>query len=306
MEYSFARELVRFGPEALEAPVRLPGARAYCERLARTHYENFSVASLLLPRRLLRHFHAVYAYCRWADDLSDEVGGGPKALALLRWWRDELLRCYAGAPRHPVMIALCETIQKFNIPPAPFLNLLFAFEQDQMVKRYATFDQLLGYCRNSANPVGHLVLHLCGAYNYENAARSDCICTALQLANFWQDVDRDFSIGRVYLPEEDRRQFGYTEADLHNRRYNSAFVDLMRFEIERTRDLFYRGLPLLERMPAEVEPDIELFVRGGLTILRKIERRRYNVWAGRPVLARWEKAALLGGTLLRRLKNAFA
>jgi squalene synthase HpnC len=301
MRNGFVCELERFGPDRLTGPVRLADARAYCSRLARTHYENFSVASLLLPRHLLRHFHAVYAYCRWADDLGDEVGGGPRALALLRWWREELLRCYEGQPRHPVMVALRDTIERFHIPPEPFLNLLFAFEQDQLVKRYKTYDQLLGYCRNSANPVGHLVLYLCVAYTRENAALSDHICTALQLANFWQDVARDFAGDRVYLPEEDRQRFGYTEADLQARRYTAAFIELLRFEVDRTRDLFYRGLPLLDRVPAEVRPDIELFLRGGLAILRKIERCRYNVWAARPVLAKWEKAALLTGTLLRRL-----
>ena len=259
------------------------------------------MASLLLPRRLLRHFHAVYAYCRWADDLADEVGGGAYALELLRWWREELLRCYDGRPRHPVMVALRETIQEFRIPPDPFLDLLFAFEQDQIVKRYQTFEQLLAYCRNSANPVGHLVLYLVEGHNRELAVLSDHICTALQLTNFWQDVARDFEIGRVYLPEEDRRRFGYSEADLQNRRYTSSFVELLRFEIDRTRDLFYRGLPLLERVAPDVRPDIELFIRGGLAVLRKIERCRYNVWAARPALAKWEKAALVGATFLRRL-----
>jgi squalene synthase HpnC len=282
----------------------LSQARSYCSRLARTHYENFSVASLLLPRRLLRHFHAVYAYCRWADDLADEAGGGKYALNLLRWWREELLRCYTGKPQHPVMIALRETITRFHIPPRPFLELLFAFEQDQLIKRYQTFDQLVGYCRYSANPVGHLVLYLCEAYNAESARLADFICTALQLANFWQDVARDFAIGRVYLPEEDRRRFGYSDLDLKARHYTPAFANLMRYEVDRTFNLFYRGWPLLERVPADVRADIELFLQGGLAILRKIERRQYNVWKARPVLAKWEKAALLTGALWRRLRDA--
>jgi squalene synthase HpnC len=304
MHHGFARELARYGPDYLGPPVGLADAQAYCRGLARTHYENFTVASVLLPRHLLRHFHAVYAYCRWADDLADEAGGGSPALALLRWWRAELLHCYNGQPRHPVMVALRQTIERFHIPPEPFLNLLFAFEQDQIVKRYETFDQLLEYCRNSANPVGHLVLYLCDIYSQENAARADYVCTALQLANFWQDVARDFDIGRVYLPAEDRERFGYSEGDLEGRRYNSAFVGLMRQEVDRTKDLFYRGLPLLEQMPAQVRADIELFIRGGLAILRKIERCRYNVWTARPVLAKWEKAALVTGTVLRRLHAA--
>jgi phytoene/squalene synthetase len=154
--------------------------------------------------------------------------------------------------------------------------------------------------------VGHLVLYLCEAFDPKNAALSDHVCTALQLANFWQDVARDLDIDRVYLPEEDRLQFGYTETDLQARRYNPAFAELLRFEVERTRDLFYRGLPLVLKMPEEVRPDIELFIRGGLTILRKIERCRYNIWAARPVLAKWEKAALIGGLLLRKLNAVFS
>src|SRR5437867_1768883 len=200
METAFALQLRKYGPQAIYGPMNVASARSYCGQLTRTHYENFSVASLLLPRRLLRHFHAVYAYCRWADDLADEAGGGARALALLRWWREELLRCYDGKPRHPVMIALEGTVRRFAIPPRPFLDLLYAFEQDQLIKRYQTFEQVLGYCRYSANPVGHLVLYLCGAYDTGRAALADAVCTALQLANFSQDVARDFDIGRVYLP----------------------------------------------------------------------------------------------------------
>jgi len=303
MHNGFTQQLRRFGPQNASAPPRLADARQYCSRLARTHYENFTVATMLLPRRLIRHFHAVYAYCRWADDLADEAGGGPGALALLRWWREELLRCYDGTPRHPVMVALRQTICTFAIPPEPFLNLLVAFEQDQIVTCYETFEQLLDYCRNSANPVGRLVLYLCRAYDADNARLSDHVCTALQLANFWQDVSRDLDIGRVYIPVADQRRFGYGESDLQGRVYNPAFVELMRFEVERTRDLFYRGFPLVERLPAELQSDIELFIRFGLAILRKIERCAYNVWKTRPVIGKWEKAALVGGFLLRRVQT---
>jgi squalene synthase HpnC len=303
--YDFATELRRYGPQRLGPPPSLSDARAYCRRLALTHYENFAVASLLLPRRLLRHFHNVYAYCRWADDLGDEAGGGQRALDLLRWWREELYRCYDGEPTHPVMVALRETVRQFDIPRQPFLDLLFAFEQDQLVKRYATFADLLHYCRHSANPVGRLVLYLCEGYNDKSAALSDHICTALQLANFWQDVGRDLDLGRVYLPEEDRRRFRYDDADLHRRQYNAAFFELLRFEVDRTRDLFYRGYPLLDRVPGQVRADIELFVRGGLAVLAKIERAGYDVWTARPALAMWEKAALLGGALFRRLRETW-
>jgi squalene synthase HpnC len=303
MHNGFARELARLGPHRSYAPVGLGVARAYCGRLARTHYENFSVASLLLPRRLLPHFHSVYAYCRWADDLGDETGGGQRSLGLLRWWREELLRCYDGRPRHPVMVALTDTVRRFRIPPTPFLDLLFAFEQDQLLKRYQTLTQLLGYCRYSANPVGHLVLYLCESYDAKRAALSDHICTGLQLANFWQDVARDHDIGRVYVPEEERRRFGYTEDDLKARRYTPAFADTMRYLVEYTRDLFRRGLPLVGLMPRDVQADIELFARGGLAILAKVEAVDFNVWKARPALAKWEKAALLGRTLWRRARS---
>ncbi len=304
MDNGFAAQLARYGPGRQHDPVDPVRARSYCSRLTRTHYENFTVASALLPRKLLRHFHAVYAYCRWADDLADEAGGGRRALELLRWWREELLRCYDGKPRHPVMVALRETIRRFDIPPTPFLDLLFAFEQDQLVKTYGSFDQLLGYCRYSANPVGHLVLYLCEAYRPEHAVLSDHICTGLQLTNFWQDVARDLDIGRVYLPEEDRLRFGYGDTDLYQRRFTPAFAQLLRFEVERTRDFFYRGLPLVDRVPPEVRVDIELFVKGGLAVLRKIEEHGYNVWRTRPVLARWEKGALVLGALWRRLSES--
>jgi squalene synthase HpnC len=306
MDHAFAAELSRFGPGRPHPQMSPDRARRYCSRLARTHYENFTVASVLLPRRLLVHFHNVYAYCRWADDLADEAGGGMRALKLLRWWGEELLRCYDGRPRHPVMVALQETIRQFRIPPEPFLELLFAFEQDQLVKRYQSYDQLRRYCRYSANPVGHLVLYLCESYDAERAVLSDHVCTALQLANFWQDVARDMDIGRVYLPAEDRERFGYSNADLEARRYNAEFVELMRYQVERTRDLFYRGLPLLDRLAPEIRLDVELFIRGGLAILRQIERCRYNVWAKRPVLAKWQKAALVTGVFVRRLSAALS
>jgi squalene synthase HpnC len=303
MSTAFAMELARWGPGSQSRPVSQAQARAYCRRFTLSQYENFSVVSVLLPRRLLRHFYAIYAYCRWADNLGDETGGGARALELLRWWREELLRCYNGRPRHPVMVALAGTVRRFHIPPQPFLDLLFAFEQDQLVKRYHTFGQLLDYCRYSANPVGHLVLYLFECFDIRRAALSDKICTALQLTNFWQDVARDYALGRVYLPEEDCRRFGYGESDLTARRYNRAFVNLMRFEVERARDLFFRGLPLLDLVPDAVRVDVELFARGGLEVLVRIERLDYNVWHHRPTLAKWQKAALFAGAVWRHWRS---
>jgi squalene synthase HpnC len=306
MSHGFAAHLERFGPGQDHLPFDRARAHRYCQQLAETHYENFTVASLLLPRRLLRHFHAVYAYCRWADDLADETGGGERALELLRWWREQLLRCYQGEASHPVFIALADTVRRYRIPPDPFLDLLRAFEQDQHVKQYDTYEQLRDYCRRSANPVGRLVLYLSRCFDAERAALSDNICTALQLANFWQDVSRDFAIGRVYLPAEDRRKFGYSDIDLEEQRFNHPFEELMRFEVDRTRDLFYRGMPLVDLVAGEVQADVELFLRGGLAVLRKIESCGYNVWAGRPALARWEKAALVCGAVWRRLRPRVA
>jgi squalene synthase HpnC len=305
MHNGFLQELARWGPQTRYDAVSRSRAQAYCARLARTHYENFSVATLLLPRRLIPHFHNIYAYCRWADDLGDETGGGQRALDLLQWWREELLRCYEGEPRHPVMIALRQTIERFAIPPTPFLELVLAFEQDQIVQRYDTYAQVLGYCRYSANPVGHLVLYLCECYNACNARLADSICTGLQLANFWQDVARDLDMDRVYLPAEDRRRFAYADADLEARRFTPGFAELMRFEVERARKLFEKGMPLVARVPADVQTDIELFAQGGLSILRKIEQIGFNVWQARPVLRKWEKIALLGNVLGRNWFRQF-
>lgn len=305
MHNGFAAELTRWGPRASYGELSPQQAHAYCAHLARTHYENFSVATLLLPRRLVPHFHNIYAYCRWADDLGDETGGGQTALDLIQWWREELLRCYDGKPRHPVMIALSATIERFAIPATPFLELLLAFEQDQRVKRYDTYDQVLDYCRYSANPVGHLVLYLCECHRPETVELSDAICTGLQLANFWQDVARDLDIGRVYLPAEDRKRFGYAEPDLEARRFTPAFAELMRFEVQRARQLFETGLPLVALVPADVQPDIELFARGGLGILGKIEALGYDVWRARPVLRKWEKLVLVGSVFLRHWYRRF-
>lgn len=303
MQNGFLKELARLGPGGHHAPFTPLTAQAYCRRLAENHYENFTVASRLLPRRLLPHFHAIYAYCRWADDLGDETGGGRRALELLQWWRAELLRTYEGTARHPVLIALGGTIRRFRIPPEPFLDLLAAFEQDQRVKSYHTYRQLLHYCRHSANPVGRLVLYVCECFDDRRAALSDLICTGLQLANFWQDVSRDLDIGRVYFPLEDLERFGYSEEDLQARRFTPAFLKLMQFEVERARGLFEQGRPLVALVPAEVRADIELFVRGGLAILDKIAALDYNVWQERPVLSKWDKAALLGGVLWRRFQS---
>ncbi|MBW3539709.1 MAG: squalene synthase HpnC [Planctomycetes bacterium] len=300
--HDFARELALWGPQPLTArAASRDAAEAYCRTLARMHYENFPLVSWLLPRGLRQHFYNIYAYCRWSDDLADEVAGSEASLELLSWWRGELADCYAGRVRHPVFVALEHTVADFDIPREPFEDLLSAFEQDQRVFRYETFAELRDYCRRSADPVGRLVLRLCRAYNDETVAWSDSICTGLQLANFWQDVSRDFEIGRVYLPREDREVFGYTEEDLTARRTTPAFLELMRFEVERAREFLVGGLPLVERLPGRLQVDVDLFARGGLAILRRIEGIGYRVWDVRPEVTKREAAGLFVASAWRAL-----
>ncbi len=268
-------------------------AEEYCRRLARSHYENFSVATWFLPQRLRQDFFNVYAYCRISDDLGDEVGDPHASLRLLDQWEAELDACYASSPRHPVFVALAQTVRKCEIPKQTFVDLLTAFRQDQRVSRYATFADVLGYCQYSANPVGRLVLYVCGYRDAERQALSDFTCTALQLANFWQDVSPDYARGRVYVPQEDLRRFGVSEEELAAQRNTSAFCDMMRFEVERARGWFARGLPLIQKVDRDLALDIELFSRGGQEILNAIEAQGYNVLGRRPAISRSRKMALL-------------
>jgi squalene synthase HpnC len=262
--------------------------------LTAAHYENFSVVTWLTPREHRAAFQSIYAFCRWSDDLGDEVGNPRRSLELLAWWRGELRAMYQGRARHPVMLALEDTIQRYGIPIEPFEALISAFEQDQTVTEYVTHDQLLDYCSRSANPVGHLVLLVAGAFEPENARLADATCTALQLANFWQDVARDLAIGRIYLPREDRARFGISESDLRALRFTPAFAGLMRLEVERAHALFAEGRALVSRIPPELAVDIDLFSRGGQAILDAIEARGFDVLSARPALSRWTKLRLLG------------
>jgi squalene synthase HpnC len=277
----------------------LEEARSYCKRLATSHYENFSVATWFLPKQLHQHFFNVYAYCRISDDLGDEAGDTRVSLALLDRWEQELDATYAklagkagAVVQHPVFIALAETIQACAIPKHEFSDLLTAFRQDQVVTRYETFDDVLAYCRNSANPVGHLVLYLGGYADAERQQLSDYTCTALQLANFWQDVSVDWKKGRVYLPLEDLRRFGVSEDQIAQGTFDQQFREMMRFEVERAREWFERGLPLVKMVNRSLALDIELFSRGGMAILRAIEEQDYNVLAHRPSLSKLRKAEL--------------
>ena len=280
----------------------LAEAREFCARLARTHYENFSVASWFLPRRLRQHFFNVYAYCRISDDLGDEVGDTAASLELLDQWQHELDACYQGAPKHPVFVALAETVRQFDIPKHEFSDLLIAFRQDQTVTRFATFNDVLAYCKYSANPVGHLVLYLCGYRDPERQQLSDFTCTALQLANFWQDVSADYEKGRIYLPLEDLQKFRVSEEDISTERNTMAFRELMDFEVSRAREWFDRGLPLIGKVSRELAIDLELFSRGGQEILRAIEHQDYAVLGNRPAISKARKLALVARAALRKLR----
>ena len=296
---SFADELARFGPQT-QRPFSLAEAQRYCRRLAATHYENFTVGSWLLPRHLRQHFANVYAYCRWADDLADETAGGAESLALLDWWEDQVRASYRHEPAtHPVFVALADTIAEFAIPMQPWLDLLTAFRQDQQVKRYETFAELLGYCRNSANPVGRLVLYLGRCATDEHIAWSDSICTGLQLANFWQDIARDLAKGRIYVPRESMARFGYEEDALMRREYSPAFQRLLAFEVDRAVEFLHNGLPLVASVPAWLAVDIEMFIRGGQAILSVIRAADYDVWSRRPKVSKWTQARLFAGCLWR-------
>lgn len=297
-------------PPEYSIPASAPSldeAQSYCKRLATSHYENFSVATWFLPKELHQHFFNVYAYCRISDDLGDEVDDIQVSLALLDRWEQELDATYglAGsrfdAVKHPVFVALAETIREFEIPRHEFADLLTAFRQDQTVTRYETFNELLGYCKNSANPVGHLVLHLCRYKDEERQELSDFTCTALQLANFWQDVSVDWKKGRVYLPLEDLRRFGVSESQIVEGQFNSQFRELMHFEVERARAWFERGLPLVKMVNRSLALDLELFSRGGLAILQAIEKQDYNVLSRRPSLSKFRKAELAFRALFGRV-----
>jgi len=273
---------------------------AYTRWLATHHYENFHVVSLLLPKRLHQDFYNVYSFCRWADDLGDEIGDPVESLRLLSWWRGELHAMSAGKARHPVFVALAGTARQYSLPIETFDDLIKAFEQDQTVTRYRSFSDVFDYCRYSANPVGRLVLGLCGYHDADRHALSDATCTALQLANFWQDVTVDLEKDRVYLPLDLLEAHGYPLEALFARRFDERFRNAMQEVVNVTRGLFLKGLPLADTVDRRLAIDLELFSRGGLRVLEKIERQDCDVLGARPAVSKMERVGLLLSAITRR------
>ncbi len=276
-------------------------ALEYTRWLATHHYENFHVVSFLLPKRLHQDFYNVYSFCRWADDLGDEIGDTREGLRLLAWWRRELEGMYHGEAAHPVFVALKGTVERHAIPMEPFDRLIRAFEQDQTVTRYPSFDDVFGYCVNSANPVGHLVLYLCGYRDAERQALSDYTCTGLQLANFWQDIAVDLAKDRVYLPLNLLTRNAYAVDELFEHKEDDRFRAIMREAVSVTEDLFRKGFPLVRKLDRRLSLDIELFSRGGIKILEKIKQQDYNVLHRRPHISKVERLGILIQCLPRLL-----
>jgi squalene synthase HpnC len=282
----------------------LEEAREWCRRLATTHYENFHVATFFLPKRVRPHFDSLYAFCRVSDDLGDEVGDASTALRLLEAWDCMLDECY-DAPersRHPVFVALRETIVACDLPRGPFHDLLRAFCQDQIKTTYQTWDEAVDYSRYSANPVGRLVLMICGYRDEERALLSDKICTALQLANFWQDAVGDSEIPRRYIPTEYMDRFGVAEGQIEGRVFTPEFGAMTRALVDRTRDMLRQGAALPRMVDSELRVTLELFGRGGEAILDGIAAQDYDVLRGRPVVTRRKKLLLLLGALVGKLR----
>lgn len=279
--------------DAMSRDWTLEESLRYTKWLATSHYENFHVVSFLLPKRLHQDFYNVYAFCRWADDLGDEIPGKEECLRLLSWWRAELRAMYRGQTRHPVFVALSGTAERHRLPVDPFDDLIKAFEQDQVVARYRDYPSLFEYCRYSANPVGRLVLYLCGYSDAERQALSDATCTGLQLANFWQDVTVDWQKDRVYLP-------GASDRDIAERRFTPEFREAMREGVLVARGLFEKGLRLPGMVDRRLAIDLELFSRGGLRVLDKIEAQGYDVLRARPYVGKAERVGILLRALIRR------
>jgi squalene synthase HpnC len=298
IEYLLPKDFVA-SQDALQRCFSAGEARSYTRWLATHHYENFHVVSFLLPKHLQQDFYNVYSFCRWADDLGDEIGDTQRSLQLLAWWREQLHQMYGGTANHPVFVALSDTAARRGLPVQPFDDLITAFERDQTTTRYETWNDVYEYCRYSANPVGRLVLYLFGYADAQRQSLSDATCTGLQLANFWQDVSVDLLKDRVYIPLEVMRRYDYTVDDLFAGHETPAFQNVVRCIVQRARLLFEEGLPLINMVDKRLSVDLDLFSRGGMFILDKIERENYRVLVRRPAITKTERVMLLLRSLAR-------
>ncbi len=282
-------------------PVSLRAAQAWCRRFARSHRENFIFATLFLPRRLRQPFYNVYAFCRFADDLADESGSTELAIDQLQEFQRRLESAFTGEPKCEIFVALADTVDQFALPQLPFDQLLQAFRQDQSTFRYQSRGELLAYCQKSANPVGEIMLRLCDGYSTANKQLSDDICTGLQLVNFWQDVKRDFAIGRIYLPLETMTKFDVREEMFAEVSTPPALRCAIRDECRLAREHLLRGFPLAQRVPVWFARDVQLFAHAGLAVIDAIEQIDFDVLRVRPVVSRKQRLAMLTKAFLRRL-----
>lgn len=277
----------------------LEEARLWCKQLAGSHYENFHVATMFLPKEQRPHFESIYAYCRVSDDLGDEVADQRTTLRLLDAWEELLNEAYDRPQEsmHPVFVALQATIAQFSIPRTLFADLLKAFRQDQVLTHYETWEELLEYSRNSANPVGRLVLCVSGYRQEEICELSDKVCTGLQLANFWQDVVEDAERGRRYIPAEWMERFGVEDGQILGRVFTPQFREMAKDLVERTRRMLEEGSAITTKVDADLAVTLTLFCKGGKAILSEIAKQDYDVLRGRPVVSKLKKAGLLLGAM---------
>lgn len=297
-------ELENLNPELYRKDLTLEDAYDLCRDISVGHYENFTVVSRLMPAEKRKYIYALYAYSRYTDDLGDELEEGN--LEALDLWEEELMKIFRGEePDNAILLALKDTVKSHSLTADPFRKLIEANRMDQLNKSYETYEDLLEYCDHSANPVGRVFLGIFGYNDKRRNDLSDKTCTGLQLTNFWQDVDRDEKMGRVYLPEEDMGRFGYSREMLEDRIYNEEFVELMKFEVSRARDLLQEGLELVPLLDSGIRMDVRLFNQGGLRILDKIEEEEYDVLHKRPTLSRGEKVWLFFSNLLKRPVRRF-
>jgi hydroxysqualene synthase len=293
--------------QPIPVPVAAPGKRLetadcfrYCEAFTRAHHENFPVASRFLPERLRPHVCALYAFVRMADDFADEPQyAGHRAEELDRW-EDLLIRCFHGEAEHPVFVALSDTIQRYDLPIAPFSDLISAFRMDLRVKRFATWSDLNAYIALAAQPIGRLLLYIYGVRDANAHRHADELATALALTAFWQDLQRDLARDRLYLPIEDLRHFGVTEEDLRARRQSKALEQLVRYECVRTRAVYERARPIVDLVGDDLGVEIALCWFGGSRALEKIEGRADDVFGGRARLNAADKAWVVARSLRRR------